>query len=231
MTALSTLLGRAQQTTTRVCSELRNTQLVWANFEAIYGIEGAPRDQFAERVYSLGLGNTLHSLRIALVRDTLMSLFRVTDPPNTDRLTFCRLSRLLGDEALRENRKEAARNWIASSYPELREKDALTCASSMQAITDAVPPLWNKSAPPVDSRLFDLRTKLGPLRKGSLAHALDKSDGNVAIGEIRSFIKVTSELAQHAELVLTEAAPSWDLGWRIRLKEANEFWDCCQKGL
>lgn len=55
MTALATLLGRAQQTTTRVCSELRNAQLVWANFEAIYGIEGAPRDQFAERVYSVSV--------------------------------------------------------------------------------------------------------------------------------------------------------------------------------
>jgi hypothetical protein len=167
---------------------------------------------------------------MALVRDTLMSLFRVTDAPGADRLTFCRLSRLLEIEALWENRKEAARNWIASSYPELREKDASTCTASMQAIVDAVPTLWKENAPPVDRRLFDLRTRLAHLRKGTLAHALGEADGNVAIGDIRNFMNVTSELAQHAELVFMGVAPSWQAEWCIGLKDANEFWDCCQKG-
>jgi hypothetical protein len=68
------------------------------------------------------------------------------------------------------------------------------------------------------------------LRNGTLAHALGESDGNVAIGDIRDFMNVTSELAQHTELIFMDAAPNWSSAWRIRLKEANEFWDCCQKG-
>jgi hypothetical protein len=137
-----------------------------------------------------------------------MSLFRVTDAPQSDRLTFCRLSDLLQSEALRENRMESARNWIASSFPELREKDAETCASAMKAVTDVVPPFWNENAPPADLRLFNLRTKLEPLRNGTLAHALSESDGNIAIGDIRDFMNVSSELAQHAELIFMDAAPN-----------------------
>jgi hypothetical protein len=111
----------------------------------------------------------------------------------------------------------------------MREIDAKNCSSWMQAIVDAVPPVWKKNEPPADRRLFDLRTSLKPLRDGTLAHAMD-NDGNVVINEIRSFIEIATELAKHAQLIFLEQGQSWDADWRWHLRKTNEFWDRCQVG-
>jgi hypothetical protein len=225
------LFSQAVFVTERVCAEVRNAQLTWAHFEAINGESDGVRDQLRTGVNRLALGNTLHALVMAITRDTLMALFRATDNPGdkNERLTLCRLSALLEVDELREDRKAAAGKWAGSTFPELREKDASKCESWMQAIRDAVPPKWNERAPPADRRLFDLRNALKPLRDSALAHALD-GDGNVVINDIRSFLEITSELAAHAELIFREAASNWEAEKRRSLKQANLFWDHCQKG-
>jgi hypothetical protein len=151
------------------------------------------------------------------------------EEPKANRLTFCRLSLLLESEGLREDRIAAARRWSVSTYAELRGLEASKCQTWMQAIRDAAPPKWDKRAPPPDRRLFDLRGTLLPMRHSSLAHALD-GDGDVVINDIRKFLEVTSELAQHAELIFRGVAPNWQFDQRRRLRETNSFWDRCQDG-
>jgi hypothetical protein len=174
----------------------------------------------------------LKALNLAIARDTLMALFRATDEPTKDRLTLCRIAVALENDAVREDRKAAARNWISSSYSELREIDAATCEVSVQAVRSAVPTTWACTASLADRRLAAIRKRLWRLRNNSLAHAI-KCDGNnndIVIDEIRSFLNVASELAAHAELIFLGMASNWKTERRRRMKEANAFWDRCQRG-
>ena len=215
--------------TERVCAEIRGAQTSWAHFEAINGENDETRQQLRRGVDCFGLGDVLRVLVRGIVRDTLMALFRATDEPQANRLTFCRLSLLLESDGLREDRIAAARKWSVSTYPELRVLEASKCQTWMQAIRDAAPPKWDKEAPPPDRRLFDLRSTLLPMRHNSLAHALD-GDGDVVINDVRKFLEITSELAQHAELIFRGVAPNWQFDQRRRLRETNIFWDRCQDG-
>jgi hypothetical protein len=223
------MLDEALRVTQRVCAEVRSAQRSWVHFEAINGETEQARERLRSAVDHLSLGGTITELQKAVVRDTLMALFRATDNPGTDCLTLCRLSALLKSDELRENRCEAAKKWSSSSFPELREIDPSHCSSWMQAVVDAVPPKWSDT-PPVDRRLFDLRTELKDLRDGTLAHAIERSDGNLVVNDIRSFITIASELAQHAELTFLESRTDWTADWRRLMKQANEFWDRCQDG-
>lgn len=222
------LLDEARRVTERVCAEVRTAQRVWAHFEAI---NGETRDPLMRGVYRVDVGYPFDTLRKTISRDALMALFRATDGEgrNKDLMTLCRLSSLLQSEELRENRRAAAREWIKSPFPELAEIDAANVSSWMQAITDAFTPSWSDAWLPVDRCVFDLRERLKPLRDGTLAHAME-NDGNVVVDEIRSFLKMATQFAQHAQLVFLEQAQSWTADWRWHLKRTNEFWDRCQVG-
>ena len=156
MSDVAALLDLAQRITQRVCDEVSNAQLVWAHFEATNGASDDDRAQLRAGVSRLGLGNVMKALRLAVARDTLMALFRVTDNPGKDKdcLTLCHLSLLLGDERLHKDRLIAAAGWSRSTYPELREKNAATCANAMRAFKDAVPHLIGKTIAPARSKII-----------------------------------------------------------------------------
>ena len=228
MSDVQVLLDRAAGATRRVCADVRNAQLTWAHFEALR-IETDPGAGLWSGANYLDLGYPLDALVVAVLRDTLAALMRATDDPRDKKLTLLRIRCALESGALREERMAAAEKWKESSFPALREKNSADCESSMQKIRDAVPTTWTDTSALKDQRLAVHRKSLWPLRNSSLALARP-GDGNVATDDIRTFLKVVSELTAHAELIFLEEANNWEAERQRRLQEARAFWTQCQKG-
>lgn len=224
-------LAEAKRVTDRLITEIRSARKSMALFEALNGIDETRRAKFHKAANDRGLGSQIHGVVNALIRDVLQTLLRMTDQPSIDNLTLCRLSKLLTNSDLRQEREDDARNWIPDSPKELEEADAARQVAAMKFITDLVPPRWNDSSLPSERRLCDLRKKMKQIRDSILAHSRDINNVPLpAYNEIREFLSLVSEIVDKAQLVFRGAAVSWKTEFDRRLQEANEFWDICQQG-
>ena len=168
-------LEEGRRTTDRVVVEILAARKSWALFEAFNGKDDAARAQLRVSVSALGVVTCANGIAMALVRDTLLALFRVSDAPGSDKLTLCRLSRALQDPGVVASLEQDARQWSARITPysqKFAEKDAATCRRAISLITSTVPPKWDANSPPSDPRLFNLRTKLKDVRDHVIAHSV-----------------------------------------------------------
>ena len=230
MANLQIKLGEAKLVTKRLVAEAGAARQSWALFEGLRGRDNQHRKAMLIGATHLCLNGPLNGLSSALGRDTMLTLMRMTDPPGDDKLTLCRLSKLLECNDLKKDRIEVARNWIPASPAEFVDADAARCAAAMKAITDLVPPLW--SVPPSNRSIYDLRIKLKPVRDAVLAHSIDTA-GVIMPGnnDILIFLRVVSEVVEFAQLVFLDSAISWKRDFEIRLREATALWDLCQDGV
>lgn len=230
MSKVAKQLAEAKRVTVRLMAEAGTARQSWALFEGLNGRDDQHRAVLVEGAMSLGLQRPLNGLVNALTRDTLLTLLRMTDPPGDDKLTLCRLSKLLSNQELIEERIADARDWIPGSPGELADQDAATCASAIKFITDLVPPLWGKSAP-TDPRLFNLRSKLRPVRDKVLAHSIDTTEVIMPVVEdMRQFLDLGGKLVSKAQLVFRGSWMSEQADFGSRLIEATELWDRAQMG-
>jgi hypothetical protein len=221
---LAARLEEAKCITKRLAAEGHTARRSWTLFEGLNGTNINHRAALHREINKLALGGPMQGIVDVLVRDTLLALFRMTDPPGqkSERLTLCRLSQLLAEQDLRSDRETEARGWIAG--------DAAMAIKAMNFITDLVPPSWTKA--PTDPRLFNLRENLKPLRDSMLAHALDTSGTTPPIvNEVRELLELVSAAVQNAQLVFLGSAASWENDYKGRLKETTELWDLFQAGL
>jgi AbiU2 len=235
MSDVTAKVEEGRRTTDRVVGEILAARKSWALFESFNGKDDAARAQLRASVSALGLVTCANGIAMALVRDTLLALFRISDAPGSDKLTLCRLSRSLQDPGVVARLEQDARRWSARMTPysqKFADEDAATCRRAISLITTIVPPKWDANSPPSDPRLFNLRTKLKDVRDHVIAHSVDTSGVMFPHrNDIMEFLDLASELVEKAQLVFRGTSAQWEDDFKSRLKEATVFWDCCQQGL
>jgi hypothetical protein len=166
-------VAEGRRCTERVLVEVAAARKALALFEGLNGNDDAARAPLRDSVSHLGLSTCANGVAMALVRDTLLILFRVTDPPDRDRLTLCRISWALQDQAVVASLVQDARGWSANLSHSFADQDAATCVAAIDFIKNLVPPKWDAKSPPPGPRLFNLRTKLKDVRNHVIAHSMD----------------------------------------------------------
>lgn len=231
MSDLNAKLAEGVATTKRVCAEAHAARQSWALFSTLNGENSQEREPLREATRKLGLGRTLNFIEMTFVREAILALFRLSDPAQKDRLTLVRLSKLLDDKELVENRLNAAAAWIPNSPEKLAELDRRRCGDAIALIRNCVIE-WKKDCQPSDDRLYKFRCKLRPIRDKILAHAIAAHDvQKTTRDDLSGFLAIASELASAAQLIFLDGALSWKDDLKNRRKEAAELWDYLRDGI
>lgn len=162
----------------------------------------------------LCLSSRLTSLADALIRDTLIALFRMTDDPGNNRFTLCAISKLLGSASLQTERV----NW----FEQCPVPSGEVCKQKINFVLQVVPSKWGAGTKLHDDGLLSLRTELKPIRDKLIAHALPFDGLQLALHRIDDFHTLTGKLVSAAEWIFEGAAPSNRFNPRSR--ETEEFW-------
>lgn len=212
------LIEEGKEVTERLIQDLSIAQSSWAHFEAINGKTEDRRRQFHDAGNWLRIG--IRGLRGALVRDTILSLCRISDQESRDCLTLCKVSRLLQDKNLQAELIQSARSFM--------EQEAERCDTDIQFVLDRVPVKW-KEAQLKNFDLRDCRNDIKRIRDTMLAHAGDRTSvEKPEIDLIRKGMETTSALVRASQRIFLGSAPTNSLGRLI--KHANRFWDYAEVG-
>jgi hypothetical protein len=220
-------LKECQEIAKRLQDELRSATRILAIVEAFNGRDENHRLEQHAAISSLGLNSTANVLIKGLVRDTLSSLLRISDPSGAkgQRHTFCRLREFLDDQGLVLALEDNARNWQPDWDREWQEQNVELVRKNIRFIMGLVPSDWTHLDPP-DLRLKDIRELLRLLRNSILAHAENYEQvQQPALGQIRDFLKLAAELQAASSLVFLGASDDLQQRWDAFLREANDFWD------
>lgn len=216
--------------TKRLVQEMGSARQSWSIFEAINGPDDESREALRDGVNHLGLQRTFLGLVHALVRDTILTLMRVTDTSASDTFTLCKISALLRAPGAEANFVEASLFDHPDLPAEVAQSYAASCGEAVKFLTDLVPNKWT-DMPPLDTRLYVHRGKMRPIRDKILAHAGDSEAVAMPVAnEIREFLALTSQLVQSSQLIFLGSAADWSNDLEIRQREAMEFWDVCETG-
>jgi hypothetical protein len=229
---VQTLIEKGKQIAARVGHELCVAETSWAHFEALNGSTPDRRVRFHEAANYLGLN--LRSLVGIGVRDTILALCRISDPPGKklDCLTLCYISHLLRNDDIAKERTVSSRNWTPHLYesdPGMADVHEDSCRRDVGFILDHVPARWNEAQSLKCDQFYKFRDKIWEIRDRVLAHAIDAA--NVEMPEvdlIRHGLKMTSELVRASQRIFEIAAPTNSLNPLIQ--HANRFWDYAEIG-
>jgi hypothetical protein len=112
----------------------------------------------------------------------------------------------------------------------LASENVALVRTSIAHLNSFVRARWRDGAPE-SSALYDLRTRLRPMRDAFLSHALDYSSvSSGTIGETRDFLRIVNELEHSASSVFHCPSESLQDRWNVALKHANRFWDLVEEG-
>lgn len=198
--------------------EIANTS--WAQFTALHRANSDDQNGFKTALQKLCLYSGLRSLADALIRDTLLALFRMTDDPGNDRITLCVISKLLSDSTLQEERLR----WFEQCP--IPSDDI--CNEKIKFILGLVPPKWGVHTSLKDTRLSDFRLQMKPVRDRLIAHAQPFESLELALHSIDDFRTLVEGLVLSAQFIFRGAA---GIGtFEARSTEAEEFWSYIVQG-
>lgn len=220
-------VAKGKSITERLRDEAKAATRAWTLVEAFNGRDEQHREELRRSLDRLGLGTTVNVVLRSLVRDTLASLFRISDDAggSSDRQTFCALVTIIEDPSVVAALEDDART------PDFLERENVALVRrSIDHIKNCVSARW-KQGPPANSALFDLRQKLRPVRDALLSHALDYSNIQQAtFGETREFLRISNELESSASAAFHCLSESLQSRWDSSLSHAHQFWDVMEKG-
>ena len=229
MIEIAKKINTGERIVSHLCFELIMLHSSWAHWEALNGRDAQAREGFRQGVRRLAHATTVESLRSAILRDTVMTLFRMSDAPGENRKTLCRIALLLQDRKVQDHLIEEARKWNESML-DLSDYNANLCSAKIASIASHVQPHWKENTPPPSPELYNLRTALRPIRDRKLAHAVDiSSPAELTLNQIRRMIDLTTELVYASQLIFAGAASS-ESALPRRIREANDFWDHASTG-
>lgn len=224
---MSDRVAKGKAIAERLRDEAKAATRTWTLVEAFNGRDEQHREELRRSLDRLGLGTTTNVVLRSLVRDTLASLFRISDDAGdkADRQTFCALVPLIEDSTVVTALEDDART------PEFLERENVALVQrSIAHIRECVPSRW-KQGPPTNSALFDLRQRLRPVRDALLSHALDYANIQQAtFGETRDFLRITNELEASASAAFHCLSEPLQARWDNSLAHAHRFWDVVELG-
>jgi hypothetical protein len=223
MSSADEKIAEGKKIVLRLRREMKLAQLAWAHWEAINGKLSVDRRELRAAVDRLGLGREFDGLRGIFARETVLVLYRMTDPPGEDRQTLCRLSKIISDSGVCD--RLASKCWLIQdgwldyvAEGELKHRHA-----RLERIRQRIPPKWS-DVPPKRPAVYNLRSKLQPLRHHVLAHVIDDSRIAYAqVRELRAFMRLVSGLVMEADLLF--CGMSNETLWDETLAATNRLWD------
>jgi hypothetical protein len=217
---LESLIERGQDVVRRLLVEQEIANASWAQFTALHRVNSDNENGLKNTLQRLCLYSGLRSLADALIRDTLLALFRMTDDPGNNRITLCVISKLLSDAALQEERV----SWLEQCP--IPSGDI--CHKKIKFISELVPPRWGPNIIPKDKRLSNFRLQLQPIRNKLIAHAQPFESLKIALRSVEDFRSLVEELVLSAQFIFRGAA---GIGtFEARSTEAEEFWSYIVQG-
>ncbi len=199
--------------------ELAHARASWSVFMSGNGLKDGHRSSLRNLLDGRDEAVVFNHLMRATATMTVMSIARLTDPYETDRLTMSRLKSLLGKNFLEEFVREA-RSW----FPDWKEK----CDLEERRTRTQLPLVHSRICKFLDSQQI---ARIRALRDEAVAHRLRIStirptfnDIGWAFDEAHSICSAVSLLAR---------GTSWDPEDFIRLplNSADAFWDAFERGL
>ena len=201
----------------RIRNELCIATLNWAMVETFNNRFDAFRDQLiAQDAWDPAVFATR-----ALVRDVIMTLFRVSDDKGDDRETFVALVAAF-------NGKSAAEIAMATGA------DETAVDIGLKFLRERVPRGWGKNEPPPScTKLRDTRLALRPVRDSLIAHAMNFSSLELRsdVPKTRDFLRLASELSDATCMICNVPRDDLQERWNIALAQSTNFWEIVHKGV
>ena len=153
----------------RLRAEALWAQQTWSLWEAINGTSAHDRSDFRQALNYLGLGGPFHTLRHSLVRDCLLTLYRMTDQ-DSEAHSLCAIVRLLWDDAVCA--RLSGRDWFLDcGYPDfLIDSEMAAQPERIQLVRRLVSRKWSGECLR-DRSLYRLRQSFKDLRNKTRAPA------------------------------------------------------------
>lgn len=206
----------------RILAEAQAAQFAWANWEAINTAMGGEASVAANFCRL----DALAPVRNALVRDSLLRSFRLSDvyasKSHADKITLCRLADDFRSDADRFDSEQWALDlgykpgvavWAASKNKERRLR-----------FSSQVVPNWKTK--PDDPSLLECRKLIKPLRDTALAHFEDVADiPQPTVDQIGRLVNMTLDLATDAAFVLVGTAVSAESFREFTHRESTRLWE------
>lgn len=213
----------------RLREELDWAQKSWASFEAINGRQNdATKRIYDAKNYLLCSGHDVF-LKNLFWRETLLSLFRMTDQHQNDTQNLCTIQHVLRINRCAE--RVCEKGWFESlGYPEfLLESEIAAQSLRIKHILQIIPQKWSDPEPdkPV---LHKLRTKLRSLRDSSFAHLLETTPPKTYPNQIRAFLRISECLVYRSQLIFCGSAAEPREAFGQKMTAAQRYFDYANDG-
>lgn len=216
----------------RVVKEARIAIKSWALFNAMNGNDEHPRNELKGSLKHLQLSDHMIYMRLVMVFDTLMAVFRLTDPVKKDSLTFLNLVKSIEnddflDQVIHFNNKKFVK--LGCSFETQYENQCRVYAKEFLELFSSK---WKNSDDLVNKCIFTFREKYKPLRDSILAHS--GRHGNITVPIIDEINLVVDLLVQQAcqvhYIYSGNMEPLKEFSEK-RNQESLELWNFLEQGL
>lgn len=210
------LITKGEAITERLVAENRSALRAWAIVEAS-GFLWRPPRRLQDEVRSLCWTGAHHDVTTSALRDTLMTLSRMTDAPKGDKQSLFELGRILRQSAVQAELVRRARLWNDPGLSGLADYNATLCQQEIDWFLSRLGEFGIADKITRPYRLEAFRNNLKPLRDQTLAHALAGGTSPVKLRELRLFLMLASRMCQAASMsFLGKQWPALD-HYRIRI--------------
>jgi uncharacterized protein (DUF433 family) len=226
MEKYETWLTEGKAVTERLLIDLKLASASWAHFEAINCETEESRADFRRALNEPDHSGTIDGLMSLFLRDTLMALFRMSDPCDNKRHTFLKVSGLLHENQFTEQRLES----IPIANELFLEYEVRILRDKISKFKDCVPAKkWGNGESLPNLKLHNYRIELLPLRNSLLAHAGDfLGNKDAQINKTRDWLKLSNELVSTCHHIFMGSPISNML--ETYLPKQNLFWDHAARG-
>jgi hypothetical protein len=200
----------------RLRDELRIAMMNWATVEAFNNSFEMFRDTLISHA---AWQPPMFAVR-AVVRDVILTLMRVTDPPQEELQTISRILGLFdGKTTLEISNTTGA--------------DEVAIQNGLEFLHARVPLSWGKNQPlPTNGELVEARTIFEPIRNSLIAHAKIYSSLDLRrdVKRTREFLILVSKLSEAACMICNVPRDDPQERWDSALREAQAFWQIVAEG-
>lgn len=212
----------------RVVREAEGALNAWVQWEAINDACADPGVSEQRQLFG-----PLGQVQLSLLREAILTCFRITEAATPERMTLTRLAKAIHDPVLRSVLE--SREWaIDLGYQEFLVDGALERNKRRaRRLGSLLVADWKSGGAAVaDRTLLDLRAKIWPLRNRFLAHSLSGDEiEHLRVDEFREFVDLVCDLASESALLFTGSDVGSDQRRGFLKERAVKFWTAAFEGI